>query len=119
MYDRTQNAQEHVLVAGFSNIPEIIRSVNTKAADKDEKNPAALLTKNIPITAIRIGNLPLQGTRLFVIIAIIRSLLESIIRQPTTPAALHPNPIHIVSACLPQVLHFLNGLSRLYATLGR
>ena len=26
---------------------------------------------------------------------------ESIILAPTTPAALHPNPIHIVSACFP------------------
>jgi hypothetical protein len=41
------------------------------------------------------GNLPLQGTKLLVIMAISRSLGESIIRQPTMPAALHPNPMHM------------------------
>jgi hypothetical protein len=41
------------------------------------------------------GNLPLQGTKLFVIIAIKRSLGESMIRQPTIPAALHPKPMHM------------------------
>ena len=63
------------------------------------------------IIAIIAGNLPLQGTRLFVIIASSFSLFESIILQPTTPAALHPKPIHIVSACFPQLWHFLKGLS--------
>lgn len=38
---------------------------------------------------------PLQGTKLFVKIAIKRSLGESIIRQPTIPAALHPNPMQM------------------------
>lgn len=41
------------------------------------------------------GNLPLQGTKLLVIIAIKRSLGESMIRQPTMPAALHPKPMHM------------------------
>ena len=59
------------------------------------------------ITAIKIGKRPLQGTKLFVIVAIILSRGESIIRVPTTPATLHPNPIHIVSACLPHAPAFL------------
>ena len=71
------------------------------------KNPVAEPTKNIEIIAISVGNLPLQGTRLFVIIAISLSLGDSIILQPTTPAALQPNPIHIVNACFPQVFAFL------------
>lgn len=29
---------------------------------------------------------------------------ESVIRQPTTPAALQPKPMHMVRACLPQAL---------------
>ena len=60
---------------------------------------------------IIVGNLPLHGTKLFVIIAINRSLGESIILVPVTPTALHPNPIHIVKACFPQALHFANCLS--------
>lgn len=49
----------------------------------------------------------LQGTKALVTIAIIFSLEESIILAPTTPAALHPNPIHIVSACFPVEQAFL------------
>ena len=48
-----------------------------------------------------IGNLPLQGMKLFVSTASSRSRFESIIRQPVTPTALQPKPMHIVSACLP------------------
>lgn len=86
-----------------------------KAARKEE----ALPTKYMLITVISNGNLPLQGTRLFVSIAISFSRLESIILQPVTPTALQPSPIHIVSACLPQALHFLKHLSILKAILGR
>lgn len=50
--------------------------------------------------AIRVGNLPLQGTKLFVSIATSRSLGESMIRQATTPAALQPNPMHMVGGAL-------------------
>ena len=75
--------------------------------------------KNKDNNVISVGYLPLQGIKLFVSIASSRSRSESIIRQPVTPAALQPSPIHIQSACFPQALHLLNGLSRLYATLGR
>lgn len=37
----------------------------------------------------------LQGTKLFVKIAIILSRGEFIILHPTTPAALQPNPMHM------------------------
>ena len=67
------------------------------------------LAKNIDMTAIKKGNLPLQGVRELVITAIARSLGESIILAPVTPTALHPSPIHVVSACLPQALHFSKG----------
>ena len=66
-----------------------------------------------------IGNRPLQGTRQLVSIAISRSRGESMIRHPTTPAALHPKPMHMVNACFPQAQHFRNGQSRLYAILGK
>ena len=61
------------------------------------------------MTAIKKGNLPLHGERELVITAIASSLGESIILAPVTPTALHPSPIHVVSACLPQALHFSNG----------
>ena len=50
------------------------------------------------------GNRPLQGTKLLVRMAMSRSRGESMIRQPTTPAALQPKPMHMVRACLPQAL---------------
>ena len=65
------------------------------------------------------GNLPLQGIKEFVRIAISFSLGESIILAPVTPAALQPNAIQLVNACLPHALHFLKHLSRLKATLGK
>lgn len=48
---------------------------------------------------MRKGNLPLQGTKALVSIAINFSRGESMIRQPTTPAALQPKP-HTKSKCL-------------------
>ena len=75
--------------------------------------------KNKDNKVISVGYLPLQGIKLLVSIASKRSRFESIILQPVTPAALQPSPIHIQSDCFPQALHLLNGLSRLYATLGR
>ena len=99
-------------------MPDRITAVNSKAERIEPIKPDAV-TKNIEIIAIIAGNLPLQGTKLFVIIAKSRSRGESIILHPTTPAALQPNPIHIVSACFPQLLQHLKGLSRLYAILGR
>ena len=56
-----------------------------------EKLPAI----KIVAMAIKNGYLPLQGTKLFVIDAIILSLGDSIILVPTTPAALQPNPMHM------------------------
>ena len=51
--------------------------------------------KNMVIIAIKVGNLPLHGMKLLVMIAISRSLLESIILAPVTPTALHPNPMQM------------------------
>lgn len=52
-------------------------------------------------------------------IAINFSLGEFIILQPTTPAALQPNPMHIVNACFPDVQAFLKRESKLKAILGK
>lgn len=47
------------------------------------------------------------------------SLGESIILEPITPAALQPNPIHMVNACFPELQHLQKHLSKLKAILGR
>ena len=112
----------------LDNILDIIKVINTEkhitntsnnALNNEEVKVLFNPTKNIVIIAIIIGNLPLHGTKELVRIAINLSLLESIIRHPVTPTALQPNPIHIVSACLPQALHFLKNLSKLKAILGK
>ena len=75
--------------------------------------------KKITATVIRSGNLPLQGIKEFVIIAINLSRGELIILHPVTPAALHPKPMHIVRACFPDVHAFLNKQSKLKAIRGK
>ena len=67
------------------------RSINADIPDRIA--PVRDAVKNIEIREIRVGKRPLQGMKLLVIIAISRSLGESIILQPVTPAALQPNPI--------------------------
>ena len=82
--------------------PRTTKSIRMKADKKEVITDAdSETTKNIVIIAIKVGKRPLHGTKLFVSMARRRSLGESIIRQPTTPAALHPNPIAIQSACFP------------------
>ena len=75
-------------------------------------------TKIVP-SMINVGKRPLHGTKLFVRIATSRSRGESMIRVAITPAALQPNPIAIVSACLPWAPARRNRKSRLKATRGR
>ena len=101
------------------NIPSKITKHKISTLKNEEKIPLLAPIKNIVIIDISVGKRPLQGTKLFVKIAINRSLLESIILHPVTPQALQPNPIHIVSACFPHAEHFLNVLSKLKAILGK
>ncbi len=70
-------------------------SISSKisATSIELRNPNALPAKNIIIIAISIGNLPLQGIKLFVNTAISLSFGFSMIRQPVTPQALQPMPI--------------------------
>ena len=83
-------------------IPSRINPVRKAAVMREQRKgeplPASLNSPNPPIknreiSIMSVGNLPLQGTREFVRMAIRRSLGESIIRHPTTPAALQPKPI--------------------------
>ena len=78
-------------------IPRIITPDRMAADNMEEKAPVAPPTKNMVIMAIMVGNRPLHGTKLLVIMAISRSLGESMIRQPIIPAALHPNPMHMTA----------------------
>ena len=94
-------------------MPNRIRRVRRKAALKVLPGPEAAPMKNMAIRAVRVGNLPLQGTKLLVRTAISRSLGESMMRQPVTPAALQPKPIIMVRACLPQARQAWKGRSRL------
>ena len=88
-------------------------SARVSSSARSASPPApALPAKNSVMTEIRVGKRPLQGTKLLVMTAMSRSRGESMIRQPATPAALQPKPMHMVSACLPQALHFLKPLSR-------
>ena len=48
-----------------------------------------------------------------------RSRGLSMMRVDTTPASLHPKPMHIVNACLPWAPARQNSESKLNATLGR
>ena len=55
----------------------------------------------IVATSIWVGHRPLQREKLLVMMAMSRSLGLSITRVDTIAAALHPNPMLIVSACFP------------------
>src|SRR5699024_10911716 len=74
---------------------------------------------NMAAMEISIGNLPLQGIKALVNIAIILSLGELIILHPMIPAALHPSHIHMIRAWLPKAQHFLKYLAMVDAILGK
>ena len=86
-----------------ANVIITAKAINTASRTDEniESSGAAMLPrKNIDIIDIMVGNRPLQGTKLFVTAAISRSRGESIIRHPVTPAALHPNPMHMLGCYL-------------------
>ena len=90
--------EESTFVAVKVNSREIPKiPVNIKADKTVFCSPA----KSMETIAASIGNRPLQGVRQLVKTESSRSLDESMILQPTTPAALHPRPIQQVSACFP------------------
>lgn len=94
-----ESSQEEKRVAAT---PSKIKPVRIPAVVKEDKTGFLALPvpmKNSVISIKSVGNLPLQGTNEFVSIAISRSLGESIIRHPTTPAALQPMPIAMYGHC--------------------
>ena len=92
--------------------PSNITPVSSRAERTEAPSPPAVPTKNMVRMAIRVGKRPLQGTKLLVSTASSRSRGESMIRQPTTPAALQPKPMAVVRACFPQAPQERKGLSR-------
>ena len=84
--------------------PNVSPTLSTSAAVSSSALTSELplaAAKNMVMSAMSAGNRPLHGMRLLVSTASSRSRSESMMRQPTTPAALQPRPMHIVSACLP------------------
>ena len=73
-------------------IPIIITKITANVESIDAHIPKTFPAINIDDIVIKNGKRPLQGTKLLVSVAINLSLGESIILEPTTPAALHPNP---------------------------
>ena len=71
------------------------------------------------MSASSVGNRPLQGTKQFERMATSRSRGLSMMRQPVTPQALQPKPMHIVRLCRPCAPAARKSLSRLKATRGR
>ncbi len=94
-----------------------ITTRRSNAPGNDENLP--LPVKNRVIIRIKVGNLPLQGTKLLVKAAMSRSLGESMIRVATTPAALQPKPMHMVRDCFPCEPALRKRPSRLKAMRGR
>ncbi len=74
---------------------------------------------NSVATRICVGQRPLHRAKLLVIMAISRSRGLSMTRVATTPAALQPKPIIMLSACRPWAPVCLKARSRLKATRGR
>ena len=78
----------------------------------------AAATKSVA-KRICVGHRPLQSEKLLVRMAMSRSRSESMMRVATTPAALQPKPMLMVSACLPCAPDRRKSSSRLNATRGR
>src|SRR5690554_5048352 len=75
--------------------------------------------RKIVAMIIKVGHRPLQTEKLLVMMAINFSRGLLMMRVATTPAALHPKPIVMVSACLPWAPDFFKTWSRLNATRGK
>ena len=97
------------------------RTIAARSSAAESRDPARPLpvTKNMVRSAMRVGKRPLQGTKLLVRMAISRSRGLSMMRQPITPQALQPKPMHMVRLCRPQAPEHLKWWSKLKATRGR
>jgi len=92
------------VVKNVAKTPSSIAVVNRSDDKTEPTKPVPEPIKKRVMIATKAGKRPLHGTNALVRIASILSRGESMIRHPTTPAALHPNPMHIESACFPQAL---------------
>ncbi len=102
------------------NTTPIITTPSTAPAAASDANAGGNdAPTKIVASMMSVGNRPLQGTKLFVRMAMSRSRGELMTLVAMTPAALQPNPIAIVSACLPCAPALLKRKSRLNATRGR
>ena len=110
---RSSVRESSFVIPKVAKIPSRIMPVSMSAERTERPAPPAVPTKKMRIRLTRVGNRPLQGTKLLVRIASSRSRGESMMRQPTTPAALQPNPMQMVRACLPQAPQRFSGLSKL------
>ena len=106
-------------ISSVKSTPRTTIPTTAPAAASDASTGGNAAATKIVASMIKVGNRPLHGTKLLVRIATSRSRGESITRVAITPAALHPNPIAIVSACLPCAPARRNRKSRLNATRGR
>ncbi len=70
---------------------EKMRTPKRTAPDKNAEPPAI----NAPITAMRPPNLPLQGMKVLVRMAMSFSRFEAMIAEPVTPTQLQPSPMHM------------------------
>ena len=87
-------------IINVQNIPSNITNMTLIVDIIEAPKPCIVPAIKMVAIDIRNGNLPLQGTKLFVSIAINFSLGEFIILQPVTPALLQPNPMHMVMTIL-------------------
>ena len=99
-------------------------SVTHTESTSDASSPAlapsmASPERNAVKSVMSSGKRPLHGTRLFVSIAMSRSRGESMMRQPVTPQALQPRPMHIVRLCRPCAPARAKQRSSTNATRGR
>ena len=99
--------------------PSRTTATTAPAAANDATAGGNAAATKITASMISVGKRPLHGTKLLVRIASRRSRGESMMRVEVTPAALQPNPIAMVRACLPCAPALRKSQSRLNATLGR
>ncbi len=106
-------------MAKVSTMPSTATVTTASAETSPARCAGATLPTKIVATRICVGQRPLQSAKLFVMMAMSRSRGLSMMRAATTPAALQPQPMAIVSACLPCAPTRRNVRSRLKATRGR
>ncbi|MNN11974.1 hypothetical protein D3C81_1249500 [compost metagenome] len=88
-------------VKNVNAIPRIAMKITANMATEPDHLAGTKIPKKRLAIKICVGHLPLHSEKLLVMIAINFSRGLLIILVATTPAALQPKPILMVSACLP------------------